>query len=256
LLEMMKLRPVIRSSGFGLFGGVVLLGVSWTLVCSLVAGRAAAAEPDVSLSRLFAAAERDLLIRAEGRRALLRYWRWRACFPELEIRFEWEHRRAEQERVRYGFSFRDGELVRLPPLRQWSERRQDNYALEFTLRWYPDEMLYPRQWMALDRKVLDLTRERLRRRNAIAEAYARRAALLAERERSTTSERVREIVGRELEIQELTALLDARTGGCFSAWLAEPAPEPRGGMETAGSAGATRAGAARGSAAKGAASKE
>lgn len=168
---------------------------------------------DYPLSSLLAASDWGHAGGPEFRLANHKRLQLLAWFPEASVDYGYRHRVRDAIEYKDRYVLDDSQLIHQPAVPGRGHYSGTAHAFRITLTWYPDRIFRPEHASGLAKRQLAWGKLRRHRWDEVRELYQKRSAMLS---RQPAPASALEKVNNELDIQEITALLDVRTNGFFS----------------------------------------
>jgi len=148
--------------------------------------------------------------------------RWSAALPRLQTGFQKDLKDLVSLSSRDSVSVSGGSVTVGPTQNNFDQNFNQGTAIDIKAVWYLNELVFNRDTLAASSERRDWIRERHRVLQEATEAYFTRQRLQKELKQKGGSLETRE--RNKLLLDQMTATLDALTGGWFSSRLEEKRP--------------------------------
>lgn len=139
--------------------------------------------------------------------------RWAAALPRLQLGWQRDLTKVAKLSTRDSVSISGGDVTIGPDESDFDESFDEGDRFDVKAVWYLDELIFSRDSLAVASEQRDWVREKSKVLEEVTEAYFARRRLLEQPDGRESHEK------RGL-IDQMTARLDAHTGGWFSSQLA------------------------------------
>lgn len=140
--------------------------------------------------------------------------RWSAALPRLQAGFQRDLKDVVSLTTRDNVSITDGEVFIGPDENNFDQDFNQGTSFDVKAVWYLNELVFSRDSLAASGERRDWIRERSRTLEGVTESFFTRKRLLRELEEKTDPFPERE--KKKLFLDQMTATIDAHTGGWFS----------------------------------------
>jgi hypothetical protein len=137
-----------------------------------------------------------------------------AALPRLQVGFQRDLKDTISLTTRDNVSISDGEVLIGPNESNYDQNFNQGTVIGVKALWYLDELVFNRNMLAASSERRDWVRERNRILQQVTDAYFTRLRLITELKKKTDPPPLRE--KKKLLLDQVTAVIDADTGGWFS----------------------------------------
>ena len=145
--------------------------------------------------------------------------RWAAALPRLQVGFDRELKDVVSLSTKDSVSVTGGDVFIGPDENDFDQNFNQGTSFEVKAIWYLDQLIFNRDTLAANSERRDWIRERTKTLEEVTESYFTRKRLLEEIKKKEDPYPIRE--KKKMLVDQLTAKVDAYTGGWFSGQLGQ-----------------------------------
>jgi hypothetical protein len=145
--------------------------------------------------------------------------RWSAALPRLQVGFDRELKDVVSLSTKDSVSISNGDVFVGPDETDFDQDFNQGTSFDVRVVWYLNELIFNRDTLAASSERRDWIRERTRTLEDVTESYFTRKRLLDELKEKEDPQPLRE--KKKLLLDQMTARIDAYTGGWFSEQLGQ-----------------------------------